>query len=244
MMQDSVVDQYSCKDTPVRKTTIIWLLVISFVLALIFIRYPEIDLYVSGLFFKDHLSFYLAENPFLLLLHNSVTYITISIAIILIAMLIIITITKKNLFGLTRLRTIYLLLALILGPGLVVNTIFKDHWGRARPSQVTNFSGDKNFTPAFIISDQCERNCSFVSGDPSVGFYFFAFAFAIKQRRKLFTTIAFTLGSTFAATRLIQGKHFFSDVIFSGIFTFLVVYFLYIILLRIEARQLNNRNNI
>ena len=41
-------------------------------------------------------------------------------------------------------------------------------------SQIAEFGGDKRFTPAFVPSDQCARNCSFPAGDPAVGFYFVA----------------------------------------------------------------------
>src|ERR1700733_12381547 len=61
------------------------------------------------------------------------------------------------------------LIALAVGPGLVVNVVFKDHWGRARPAQIEAFGGTERFSPAFVPSDQCSSNCSFPAGDPSVG---------------------------------------------------------------------------
>jgi lipid A 4'-phosphatase len=163
-------------------------------------------------------------------IHNSVTYLTKFLVVLWIALLTINYFSKKNIWGLTKKQLSYLLLALILGPGLVVNGIFKDHWGRARPNTVTEFSGTKTFTPPFIMSDQCEKNCSFVSGDPSVGFYLFALAFAIPARKKLFSSLAMGLGCVYGATRIMQGAHFFSDVIFSGVFTFSVCYLLWLVM--------------
>ena len=71
-----------------------------------------------------------------------------------------------------------------LGPGLVVNGILKEHWGRARPRDVTQFGGDRRFTPALVIADQCERNCSFSAGHPSAGFALAALAYASISRRR------------------------------------------------------------
>ena len=73
-------------------------------------------------------------------------------------------------------RWLFLLLTLIIGPGLITNTLLKDNWGRARPHQITEFGGRAQFTPAFVITNQCVRNCSFTSGDSSFGFWFHTLA--------------------------------------------------------------------
>lgn len=210
--------------------------IISAMLAVIFIKFPQIDLFVSGLFYKEGGKFYLSEHAVLTFLHDSVAYITISVSILWALLIVAITIFKKPIFGLNRIRLFYLLLVLAIGPGLVVNSIFKDNWGRARPSTVEFFGGQKKFTPAFIVSDQCEKNCSFVSGDPSIGFYFLALALVLPARRKLFLCVGIGLGAVFSATRIIQGAHFFSDTVFSGIFTFTVAYLLYIALQKLEEK--------
>jgi len=217
--------------------SVLLFLAASATLAIIFITFPQIDLFVSGFFYQDSKKFYLNENPILILLHGSVKYITTSIAVLLVGLIIATGIKKGPVYGLSRLRIIYLLVALIVGPGLVVNTLFKENWGRARPNQVEGFGGAAKFTPAFVISDQCPGNCSFVSGDPSVGFYFLAWALAITARRKIFTMVGFSAGLVLGATRVMQGAHFFSDVIFSGIFTFSTIYLLYLGLLKIEAQK-------
>lgn len=210
---------------------------ISAIIAIIFIKFPQIDLFVSGLFYKEGSKFYLGNNIILVFLHNSVTYITIFMAMLWIGIIIATSIKKESVLGLSKVRAIYLLVALIIGPGLIVNTVFKDHWGRARPHQLEVFGGRATFTPAFIITDQCNINCSFVSGDPSVGFYFLSLALAIPFMRKFFIYFSLTFGTVLAATRVIQGAHFLSDVIFSGIFTFTTVYLLYLILLKLEEKS-------
>lgn len=209
---------------------------ISAIIAIVFIKFPEIDLYVSGFFFDPEARFYLGGNPILETIHKSVRYLTITTAIILIGSLAACYIKKTNIMGVSKKKYAYLILALILGPGLIVNLVFKENWGRARPHHTEYFQGTKEFTPAFIMTDQCERNCSFASGDPSVGFYFLAFALAFQRRRKQFAIGSLALGSVYGATRIMQGAHFFSDVVFSFVFTFSACYLLYLIM-RIKDEQ-------
>src|SRR6185369_4203205 len=44
-----------------------------------------------------------------------------------------------------RKAALFCLLLLALGPGLLVNVCFKDHWGRPRPRQMQLFGGDRSF---------------------------------------------------------------------------------------------------
>jgi lipid A 4'-phosphatase len=217
---------------------------ISSVIAVVFLFNPQIDLYVAGQFYNEKrnmisdepvkFGFFLSDHPVFVFLHESVRYVTITTAVFLLSMLGLNYLKKKDFLGLTKRKLIYIILCLAIGPGLVVNAIFKDNWGRARPHQTEIFGGTKEFTPPFIIADQCERNCSFTSGDPSVGFFFFAFAFAIHNRRKQFAALAMTLGTIYGVTRVVQGAHFFSDVIFSGIFVFGICYVLAKLILKKE----------
>lgn len=115
----------------------------------------------------------------------------------------------------------YLLMVLLIGPGLLVNTVFKDQWGRARPAQVQEFGGNAQFSPAWLPSQQCTRNCAFVCGDASVGFYLLAPAFVWRQRRRAWLAAGLVAGGLLGLMRIAQGGHFLSDVVFS----FYVVYF-------------------
>lgn len=213
------------------------MLAVAAVIAAIFLSFPEIDLKVSALFYREGEKFFLSEHPILMFLHNSVIYVVIALTIIYLSILLLSFLKKKDICGLSKKTIVYLMLALAIGPGLIVNTTFKDNWGRARPRQITEFGGTQQFTPPFIMTDQCKKNCSFVSGDPSVGFYFFALALAIPARRKFFITTTFALGGILGATRIMQGAHFLSDVIFSGVFTISCCYLLYLLMFRKKSSQ-------
>lgn len=112
------------------------------------------------------------------------------------------------------------LLTYALGPGVVVNFIFKDHWGRPRPSQVELFGGTQAHIPPLAIGTPGEGK-SFPAGHPSVGFALAVFFFAARSRRlrRGALAVALTLGLLMGAGRMASGSHFLSDVFFSGILT-------------------------
>lgn len=195
-------------------------LLIGFALAaLLFILFPQWDLAFSGLFYDPQSGFFLSDNPLVQFSYRANRYIAITGALWLLAGLTTTTIKKNRLFGLDKKAYAYLLVVALLGPGLVVNTVFKNQWGRARPDHVQQFGGSDHFTPALVMSDQCERNCSFVSGHASVFFYFVALGLLYRGRRRwLIMTGAVTLGALTGLGRIVQGGHFLSDVVFSFLF--------------------------
>lgn len=111
----------------------------------------------------------------------------------------------------------------LLGPGLLVNGILKEHWGRARPEPV--FGGEAEFTRPFVIADECARNCSFVSGEASgataLAIVLGAVAWPLLAERGRRRTVL-TLGAVAAAAALMRvatGRHFLSDVVFAAFLT-------------------------
>lgn len=114
----------------------------------------------------------------------------------------------------------------LLGPGILVNGILKEHWGRARPAHV--FGGEAEFTPPFVIADECARNCSFVSGEASaataLAIVLGALAWPLLAARGRWRAVM-TLGGmavVAALMRVVTGRHFLSDVVFAAFFTALV----------------------
>ncbi len=194
----------------------------------IFAIYPEGDLAVHAYLYREGEGFFLKDALWVKGLYHLVPYLVRGLVIVCLGALGYWAIRRRPLGWLTPMRVAYLLLALALGPGLVVNTLFKDQWGRARPSQVEQFGGEKLFTPpSFRPQAQCERNCSFVSGHASVGFYFAAFAFLLPAYRKRILSASLLFGLTIGVVRMAQGGHFLSDVLFSGLFVYAVCHILY-----------------
>jgi len=118
---------------------------------------------------------------------------------------------------------VYLALVMAVGPGLVVNTAFKDHWGRPRPVDLPQFGGSYAYVQVWDKGDS-GRGQSFPSGHASTGFYFFALYFALRGRsRWAWAWLAFALafGGVIGVARMVQGKHFLSDVVWSAGFVYL-----------------------
>lgn len=198
------------------------LLVLAAAAALVFTAFPGIDLWVSGLFYRPGAGFFLGDwGPFRLL-YRTVPWITAAVILLAGGSLVLHLRRGKVLFGLGPRKACYLLLSLALGPGLLVNTALKDHWGRARPSQIMEFGGTKLFTPALFPAGQCDHNCSFVAGHPALGFFLVSFAFLVAGEgpRRRAELVALGFGALCGMARIAQGGHFLSDVVFSGLLVY------------------------
>jgi len=113
---------------------------------------------------------------------------------------------------------LFMLVCLSVGPGLLANVGFKDQWGRARPKQIVAFGGTRAFTPALLPTNQCKRNCSFVSGEASSVFApFYAAAAIAPQWAVTLIVVGTAAGLGAGAVRIAQGAHFLSDVVFAGL---------------------------
>lgn len=199
----------------------------------IFLWHPEIDLIVSREFYEPGKGFALGRTEPFLFIQRAIPYLTwfiilTSIGIVAVRQFL----GDRCVTSLLQRKAIFIFLSLALGPGLLTNVILKDHWGRARPSQVIEFGGAKRFTPPLLPTNQCVKNCSFVAGDPSVAFFFVAFAFVATTYRGLLFLIGITFGMIVGFVRIVQGGHFLSDVIFSAIMTIGVVYILHKIMFK------------
>lgn len=196
----------------------------------IFSLFPWIDLEVSSWFY-DGDRFFLKYHWFFQLFYKGL-YIAIYITVaILFVLWIYQLISKKELKYLNKKAILYLFLALIIGPGLVTNTILKDNWDRARPNHVVEFGGQKSFTPFYKPTNQCDSNCSFVSGHSAAAFFFLTFAFIFKSRKIFYVALLF--GVLVSITRVVQGGHFFSDVVFA----FFINYFFFVALYYIMYKK-------
>ncbi len=119
---------------------------------------------------------------------------------------------------------IFLMLTMAVGPGLIVNLGFKDHWGRPRPVQTQDFNGPDPFEPWYSTSGACERNCSFVSGEASTGFWMVAPASLLPPPvRGPAIIAAFLFGAAASLLRMAFGGHYLSDVLLGGLVTLIVI---------------------
>jgi lipid A 4'-phosphatase len=204
-------------------------LAVSIGAAILFTAAPGIDLWTSSLFWSPDGGFFLRDWPPFRLAYVGLPTITWAVALGLAGLLALTIVGESAIGRLDRKMVLFLLATMIVGPGLLANTVLKDHWGRARPAQITEFGGTKSFTPALVPSDQCDRNCSFVSGHGAMAFALVAFsAVPATLRRRRWTALAtLGFGGFVGLARIAQGGHFLSDTIFAGLLMVAVAWLLY-----------------
>lgn len=113
---------------------------------------------------------------------------------------------------------LFLLFLLVIGPGLIVNAGFKDHWGRPRPREVLEFGGNKQFLQPWQPGISGHGR-SFPSGHSSAAFYMSAPYLIYRRRRKnaaaAWLTGGLVFGVLMSIARIAQGGHFLSDTLWS-----------------------------
>ena len=195
----------------------------------ILIAFPAIDITVSSWFFEPTHRVFIARvwGPSEWIRLSMPYYLFGLAGAVLLAWLAGVA-RKRPLLGVTRRVALYLLLALALGPGLVVNVVLKDTWGRPRPSTIHQFSGADTYVPPLIPSHQCDHNCSFPSGHAALAFWLVAFALLASPRwRRWALAAAVAFGAVVGLSRIAQGGHFLSDVVASGAITIGIIVWLY-----------------
>ena len=129
-----------------------------------------------------------------------------------------------------RTAALFVVALLALGPGLIVNTVFKDHWGRPRPADIVQFGGAETYR-SFWNPGSPEQGRSFPSGHAAVGFFLMAPFFVLRRKAPGWARRALAAGILYGLTmglgRMIQGGHFLTDVIWSGCMVYFTGLFLY-----------------
>ena len=95
---------------------------------------------------------------------------------------------------------------------------------------ILEFGGVETFSPWYKISNSCDTNCSFVSGDSSVGFAIIILFFLTKNIFFLYGSLVF--GFMLGFIRILAGGHFLSDVVFSGV----IIIFLNFLIVKVYNR--------
>ena len=146
---------------------------------------------------------------------------TVSVVALLLWFISVFTGFQKN----NRRVFAFIALLMVLGPGLLVNAVFKEYWGRPRPREIVEFGGQRVFVPPlvkgeFVSSRKYEkmlessqgavewdilRNLyrikgkynSFPNGHASVGFFMMFPYFLYRQRKKMVAMVWLVGGSCY-----------------------------------------------
>jgi lipid A 4'-phosphatase len=199
------------------KHSIVWIFI---VLGIALFLFPKLDVMFTHAFYSADLGFVHKNNHIVVLCFRLVPIVTTIFGVLCMSYITYFAFKGKRI---VQMPVMYLLVAVVLGPGLFVNYALKDHIGRARPSQILEFGGNKAFVGPLRISNECEHNCSFSSGHAAMGYYFSGISYVVPpQYQTLVFALGIALGSVIGLGRIAQGGHFLSDVVFSGIFIMLI----------------------
>jgi lipid A 4'-phosphatase len=211
------------------RTGLVVALAIALVVGLTFGFYPDLDIRISRLFLElGVIRFGMRIDPFLMWVRDGALWFEAALAAPAVVALVAKIILPRTRLLLPGRSVVFLVTTLVLAPGLFVNVLAKDNWGRPRPIDIPEFGGSEPFVAWWDPRGVCEKNCSFVAGDPSGAFWTLAPASLAPPRlRALAYAAALVFGVGIGLMRIAAGAHFFSDVVFSGVFTFLIVWLMH-----------------
>jgi lipid A 4'-phosphatase len=184
---------------------------------------PGLDRGFSALFYAEGVGFFWDRDALLGFVREAVPVIIIGTFAFCLLLWAAGLFFRQAFLEMTTRNMAYLFITLAVGPGLLVETFLKSHWGRARPNDTVFFGGDAAFTPPGWISGECSHNCAFVSGHAALAFWVTAYAFLLPiewRRRGLLAGLV--CGGVVGLVRVVQGAHFLSDVVFAGAFILIV----------------------
>ena len=200
------------------------ILVVFFILIVFLTVGSSLDIYLSGLFYGVDEKFVL-QSYYLITIFMRQFILPVTILYLLLIPCLTLFFPFKKIyfnFNFKSKDVLFIFSAVLFNLLIVVNVMLKNTWGRARPNDILQLGGNEVFTPWFKISDSCISNCSFVSGDASVGFSIIVLFFITKKTVYLWLSIF--LGFLLGATRILEGGHFLSDVIIAGFLIFILTY--------------------
>jgi membrane-associated phospholipid phosphatase len=181
--------------------------------SVIFAAMPELDLMVSRFFWQPAAGFGFKENGVLIAFRDTnrlLPWVVIGTAT---ALLIPNPFLRSRKFPPAPHKLLFVLTLFAAGPGMGVHLI-KMLVGRARPRALEEFGGNALFTHPWELTDQCARNCSFISGEAASAFALLTLVVFINPRyRRLYLGAVGVVAAAFSFNRVIFGGHFLSDVV-------------------------------
>ncbi len=198
-----------------------------------------LDVAAARLFYRPELvdPWPVASRPLWLMFYRSAPWVTGSLAVAGVGLLVAGSIRRAS--ARLRLYGIFIMLCVTLGPGLVVNGILKDHWGRPRPRQIVEFGGRLPYVPPLLPARTHGK--SFPCGHCSVGYLYAAGWWVWRRSRPRWAAASLAagvvLGTLLGIGRMAAGGHFVSDAVWAGLIAFWVAHALYYYVLRIPARE-------
>ena len=208
------------------RTGLVIALATAAVVGLVFGIWPDLDLKLAALFYDPaRHGFWRSHDPTYLRLRDASTWLVALVAAPAVVALLLKLLRPRRPLVVPGRAIVLMLLTLALAPGVLANLLLKEHWDRPRPIDVAEFGGAEHFRPWWDPRGDCPKNCSFIAGEPSGAFWTLsAAAVAPPPWRAFAYGAALAFGAAVGVLRMAAGAHFFSDVVFAGVFTFLLIW--------------------
>lgn len=185
------------------------------------------DLAIAGLFHDPAANAFLAgkESPLSWLRDHGAVAMLTCIAFVALAFRIL---PRRRLPAVSGRAAVFLTVSLLLGPGLLVNVVLKDNWGRPRPGNVVEFGGKQNYVNWWDRGGTCPGNCSFASGEAAAAAWMFGPAMLTPPHwRAAAMAGAAVFTTAMSAGRVAAGGHFLTDVLFGALIALAVLIAVY-----------------
>lgn len=207
------------------KTGLAIALTVAVVVGGVFAIHPQFDLDLAALFYNPATHRFAASGVWVEYVRDAASLlIALIVAPAVFAVIGKVVLPSRRMLIAGR-AALFLIVTLVLGPGVLANGILKEHWARMRPEDVAQLGGHERFTAWWDPRGQCPDNCSFIAGEPSGAFWTLApAALAPPQWRVLAYGGTIAFGAAVGVLRMAGGAHFFTDIVFAGVLTFLVVW--------------------
>lgn len=194
----------------------------------ILFRSTNLDMQIQSRFFNPQNGWFLKDYPLFKFLYNFGNLPALALSVFGLVMLGLAYSNHKYIKW--RKVGYFLVLTMVLAPGLIINTALKDNWGRPRPRNLLAFGGKCAYEQLLTI-DKSSEGKSFPCGHASMGFFLMVPWFLLRKKHpKTAVIVLFTgivAGLAIGLARIAQGGHFASDVVWSGMLVYITAAILF-----------------
>jgi lipid A 4'-phosphatase len=198
---------------------------------IIFLTFPQWDLEATHFFYSnDH--FFYGESFLVFLIKNSLPWL-VNFFLSFLVICLLAHFLKSKWLKISLRSLLFCLLSLILAPGLLVNSLLKQHWSRPRPYQTLDFGGSYFYQKIWVMGHHATSSCSFVCGHCSGAFAFICLIPITPPRHRIWVCMAvFVYAILIGLARLAQGAHYLSDIMLAYCIDYIVITALYWLVFR------------
>jgi len=176
----------------------------------------DIDMACQRPYYESVKGWFLSELPFWDFIYKYGIFLGYFLAV---AALVMVSVSywKKSAIK-WRKASYFMLFVMIIGPGILANGTFKEHWGRPRPREIKEFNGTENYVKVWVKGDTNGK--SFPCGHATMGFYLAIPFLFLRKNYKKWAWGVFTFGTLYGLligyARMVAGGHFASDVLWAA----------------------------